>query len=139
MRGPRAQADRRLYRAGHAGRDPATANLTLLEGEAADLSVKDGRVTGLVTSDGRAFACAAVIITTGTFLRGLIHRGATTVPAGRIGEAPAIRLGETLETAGFPHWVGSRPARRRDSMATPSTGVGSNGKAPTLNPNLSRF
>ncbi len=101
VRGPRAQADRRLYREAMQAAIRSTADLTLLEGEAADLSVKDGRVAGLVTSDGRAFACAAVILTTGTFLRGLIHRGATTVPAGRIGEAPAIRLGDTLEALGF--------------------------------------
>ncbi len=101
VRGPRAQADRRLYREAMQTAIQSTANLTLLEGEAADLSIKDGRIAGLVTSDGRAFACAAVIITAGTFLRGLIHRGATTVPAGRIGEPPAIRLGETLETLGF--------------------------------------
>ena len=101
VRGPRAQADRRLYLEAMQAAIRSTANLTLLEGEAADLMVRDGRVAGLVTSDGRAFPCAAVIITTGTFLRGLIHRGATTVPAGRIGEAPAIRLGETLEALGF--------------------------------------
>jgi tRNA uridine 5-carboxymethylaminomethyl modification enzyme len=101
VRGPRAQADRRLYREAMQAAIRSTANLTLLEGEAADLSIRDGRVAGLVTRDGRAYAAPTVIITTGTFLRGLIHRGAATVPAGRIGEAPAVRLGETLEVLGF--------------------------------------
>jgi tRNA uridine 5-carboxymethylaminomethyl modification enzyme len=101
VRGPRAQADRRLYREAMQAAIRSTANLTLLEGEAADLTIENGLVAGLFTADGRAFSARAIIITTGTFLRGLIHRGATTVPAGRIGEAPAIRLGETLEALGF--------------------------------------
>ncbi len=101
VRGPRAQADRRLYRTAMQAEIRATANLTLVEGEAADLTIIGGRVAGLVTADGRAFAAPAIVITTGTFLRGLIHLGPTTVPAGRIGEAPAVRLGETLEALGF--------------------------------------
>jgi tRNA uridine 5-carboxymethylaminomethyl modification enzyme len=101
VRGPRAQADRRLYRRAMQEAISDLENLTLIEAEAADLSMRAGRVAGLVASDGRAFSCRAVVITTGTFLRGLIHRGASAVPAGRIGERPAIRLGERLEAIGF--------------------------------------
>ncbi|VTZ52560.1 glucose-inhibited cell-division protein [Methylocella tundrae] len=101
VRGPRAQADRRLYRKAMQEAIADIENLTVVEGEAADLILKDGRIAGLITSSGRALACGALVITTGTFLRGIIHRGATTVPAGRIGETPAIRLGETLESMNF--------------------------------------
>lgn len=101
VRGPRAQADRRLYRTAMRAAVKGIDNLTVIEGEAADLLMKDGHIVGLVTGDGRALACRALVITTGTFLRGVIHRGATTIPAGRIGETPAIRLGETLESLNF--------------------------------------
>ncbi|WP_181703445.1 tRNA uridine-5-carboxymethylaminomethyl(34) synthesis enzyme MnmG [Chthonobacter albigriseus] len=101
VRGPRAQADRRLYReAIQAGvrREP---NLTVVEGEVDDLHLSEGRVTGVVLSDGRALAAGAVVLTTGTFLGGLIHIGERTVPAGRVGEAPALGLSRTLARAGF--------------------------------------
>lgn len=101
VRGPRAQADRRLYRQAMQAALETIANLAVIEGEAADLLIKAGRVAGLIAADGRVFACPTLIITAGTFLRGLIHRGATTIPAGRIGETPAVRLGETLEAFGF--------------------------------------
>jgi tRNA uridine 5-carboxymethylaminomethyl modification enzyme len=101
VRGPRTQADRRMYRRAMQEAIGDFENLTVIEAEAAALSIEAGRIAGLVAADGRAFVCRAVVITTGTFLRGLIHRGATTVPAGRIGERPAIRLGERLEAIGF--------------------------------------
>jgi tRNA uridine 5-carboxymethylaminomethyl modification enzyme len=101
VRGPRAQADRRLYRAAMQATLRDTENLTVIEGEAAELTLRTRRIAGLVTADGRAFDAVAIILTTGTFLRGVIHRGATVTPAGRIGEAPAIRLGETLDALGF--------------------------------------
>jgi tRNA uridine 5-carboxymethylaminomethyl modification enzyme len=100
VRGPRAQADRKLYAAAMQVAIRSTANLTVIEGEADDL-VGDGRVTGVRLTDGRTFGAGAVILTTGTFLRGLIHIGEQQIPAGRAGEAPAIGLSGTLERAGF--------------------------------------
>ena len=100
VRGPRAQADRKLYAAAMQRAIRSCANLTVIEGEVDDL-VADGRATGLRLSDGRMFATAAIVLTTGTFLRGLIHIGEQQIPAGRAGEAAAIGLSDTLERAGF--------------------------------------
>ena len=100
VRGPRAQADRKLYAAAMQQAIRSCANLTVIEGEVDDL-VADGRATGLRLSDGRMFATAAIVLTTGTFLRGLIHIGEQQIPAGRAGEAAAIGLSDTLERAGF--------------------------------------
>ncbi len=100
VRGPRAQADRKLYAAAMQEAIRATANLTVIEGEVDDL-LGDARVTGARLADGRVFGAGAVVLTTGTFLRGLIHIGERQVPAGRVGEAPAIGLSLTLERAGF--------------------------------------
>ena len=69
-----------------------TANLSVIEGEADELIVSDGRVTGIRLADGRELSAGAVVITTGTFLRGLIHLGEKNWPAGRVGEAPALGL-----------------------------------------------
>jgi len=101
VRGPRAQADRKLYRTAIQDSVQATVGLDLVEGTAGDLILEDGRVVGIVLEDGRRIACASAVITTGTFLRGLIHIGETRIPAGRIGEAPANGLSQTLERAGF--------------------------------------
>jgi tRNA uridine 5-carboxymethylaminomethyl modification enzyme len=100
VRGPRAQADRKLYAAAMQGAISGIRNLTVLEGEVDDL-VTDGRVTGVRLGDGRVLAAGAVVVTTGTFLRGLIHIGEQQFPAGRMGEAPATGLSHTLERAGF--------------------------------------
>jgi tRNA uridine 5-carboxymethylaminomethyl modification enzyme len=101
VRGPRAQADRKLYAAAMQAAIRDTANLAVIEGEADELIVVGGRVVGLRLADGRALASGAVVITTGTFLRGLIHLGEKNWPAGRVGEAPALGLSKTLEAAGF--------------------------------------
>jgi tRNA uridine 5-carboxymethylaminomethyl modification enzyme len=101
VRGPRAQADRRRYAAAMQRAIRAAANLTVIEGEAEDLTVADGDVTGLRLGDGRVFAAGAIVLTTGTFLRGLIHIGEQQTPAGRVGEAPATGLSLTLERFGF--------------------------------------
>src|SRR5437870_4992688 len=101
VRGPRAQADRRLYAAAMQQAIRDLANLTVIEGEADDLMIASGRVCGLRLADGREFCAGAVVLTTGTFLRGLIHIGEQTTPAGRVGEAPAIGLARTLEGLGF--------------------------------------
>jgi tRNA uridine 5-carboxymethylaminomethyl modification enzyme len=101
VRGPRAQADRKLYAAAMQEAIRATTGLTVVEGEAHDLTLTNGHVSGVVMADGRKFACGAVVLTTGTFLRGLIHIGENQIPAGRVGEAPALGLSATLERTGF--------------------------------------
>jgi tRNA uridine 5-carboxymethylaminomethyl modification enzyme len=101
VRGPRAQADRKLYAAAMQAAITETANLSVVEGEADELIVSNGRVTGIRLGDRREFACCAVVITTGTFLRGLIHLGERNWPAGRVGEAPATGLSASFERAGF--------------------------------------
>src|ERR1700729_1012078 len=100
VRGPRAQADRKLYAAAMQQAIRETANLTVIEAEVDDL-VADPRITGVRLVDGRTFAAGAMVLTTGTFLRGLIHIGERQIPAGRVGEAPALGLSRTLEGAGF--------------------------------------
>lgn len=103
VRGPRAQADRKLYREAMQEILGEYPNLTLLAGGADDLVLDDdGGVCGVKTLDGTHYDCHTVVLTTGTFLRGLIHRGEETKPAGRVGEAPTIGLAETLERLGFP-------------------------------------
>ncbi|MDP2296124.1 MAG: tRNA uridine-5-carboxymethylaminomethyl(34) synthesis enzyme MnmG [Pseudolabrys sp.] len=101
VRGPRAQADRKLYAAAMQAEISAIPNLTVIEAEADDLIVTNGRVSGLRLVDGREISTAAVVLTTGTFLRGLIHIGERQIPAGRAGEAPALGLSNTLERHGF--------------------------------------
>ncbi|MBY0382690.1 MAG: tRNA uridine-5-carboxymethylaminomethyl(34) synthesis enzyme MnmG [Xanthobacteraceae bacterium] len=101
VRGPRAQIDRRLYAAAMQGAIRETENLTVIEGEADDLVLNQRRIAGLKLADGREFVCNAVVITTGTFLRGLIHLGERNWPAGRIDEAPAMGLSGAFERAGF--------------------------------------
>jgi len=101
VRGPRAQADRKLYAAAMQRAIRATANLTVIEAEVDDLVVTQQRVAGVRLAGGRALAAGAVVLTTGTFLRGLIHIGERQIPAGRVGEAPALGLSRTLEDAGF--------------------------------------
>jgi tRNA uridine 5-carboxymethylaminomethyl modification enzyme len=101
VRGPRAQADRKLYAAAMQAALQGTPNLVVIEGEVNDLIVADERVAAVRLSDGRTFGTGAVVLTTGTFLRGLIHVGEKKIPAGRVGEAPALGLSATLEHAGF--------------------------------------
>jgi tRNA uridine 5-carboxymethylaminomethyl modification enzyme len=96
VQGPRAQADRKLYRAAMQAAIRATPNLEVIEGAVEDLLVENGRTAGIVTADGRAIRAGAVVLTTGTFLRGLIHRGEEKTPAGRHGEAPANGLSRRL-------------------------------------------
>jgi tRNA uridine 5-carboxymethylaminomethyl modification enzyme len=101
VRGPRAQADRKLYAAAMQAAVRETANLSVIEAEADDLVVSDARVTGVRLVGGRELSAGAVVITTGTFLRGLIHLGEKNWPAGRAGEAPALGLSASFERAGF--------------------------------------
>lgn len=102
VRGPRAQADRKLYGAAVRALLADQPNLEIIAGDASDLEVIDGRVTGLVLADGRRFVTGTVVLTTGTFLRGLIHIGETRIAAGRLGEAPSVALAATLARHGFP-------------------------------------
>ncbi|MCA1242778.1 tRNA uridine-5-carboxymethylaminomethyl(34) synthesis enzyme MnmG [Stappia stellulata] len=101
VRGPRAQADRALYRAAMQDAIRETANLEVIEGEAAELLVADGRATGVRLADGRELSAGAIVLTTGTFLRGVIHIGDQRIPAGRAGEPPARRLAASLLDHGF--------------------------------------
>jgi tRNA uridine 5-carboxymethylaminomethyl modification enzyme len=101
VRGPRAQADRKLYAQAMQAAIKATANLLTIEGEADELLISNGRVVGVRLADGQELAAGAVVITTGTFLRGLIHLGEQNWPAGRVGEAPALGLSASFERAGF--------------------------------------
>jgi tRNA uridine 5-carboxymethylaminomethyl modification enzyme len=96
VQGPRAQADRKLYKAAMQAAIQATPNLEVIEAAVEDLVVENGRVAAVVTADGRRLRAGAVVLTTGTFLRGLIHRGEEKTPAGRHGEAPANGLSERL-------------------------------------------
>ena len=101
VRGPRTQADRKLYRQAMQAALFDHPNLSIIEGDVFDLRVDSETVSGVVLADGREFDCASVVLTTGTFLRGLIHIGDTKIPAGRIGEAPSLGLSATLSKAGF--------------------------------------
>src|SRR5476651_2681043 len=101
VRGPRAQADRKLYAAAMQAAIRETPNLTVIEAEADDLIIANGRVGGVKFADGREISCGSVVLTTGTLLRGLIHIGEKQIPAGRVGEAPALGLSNTLEKFGF--------------------------------------
>src|ERR1700694_1200922 len=100
VRGPRAQADRKLYAAAMQQAIRETANLTVIEAEVDDL-VGGQHITGVRLADGRVFGAAAMVLTTGTFLRGLIHIGERQIPAGRVGEAPALGLSATLARIGL--------------------------------------
>ena len=102
VRGPRAQADRNLYRRAMAELLAEIDGLTILEGAAEDLILNAaGRVAGIALGDGRRLAAGRVVLTTGTFLGGLIHIGDEKIPAGRVGEAPSLGLSHTLKRCDF--------------------------------------
>jgi tRNA uridine 5-carboxymethylaminomethyl modification enzyme len=96
VQGPRAQADRGLYRSAMQVAIRATPNLEVIEAAVEDLIVDAGQAAGIVMANGRSIRAGAVVLTTGTFLRGLIHRGEERVPAGRHGEPPANGLSQRL-------------------------------------------
>lgn len=102
VQGPRAQADRRIYREVMQGMLGATPGLTIIEGEAADLRMARDRVCGVILADGSEVPARAVILTTGTFLRGVIHIGDRSRPGGRMGDPASIRLAERIEGFGLP-------------------------------------
>lgn len=101
VRGPRSQIDRRLYREAMQAELAATPNLTIVAAAVEDLIVEDGRVAGAIDALGRPYRAASVVLTTGTFLKGVIHQGEVRTPAGRIGEAPSIGLSDRLYALGL--------------------------------------
>jgi len=102
VQGPRSQADRKLYQEAMRAEFKGRANLSVIEGEVADLQVSAGAVTGVVLGDGTKIAALATVLTTGTFLRGLIHIGDTSYPGGRIGESPSVTLAERMDSFELP-------------------------------------
>ncbi len=101
VHGLRTQADRKLYRNAIQQLLAETQNLTIIEGEAADIEMENGRVQSVVLANGETFNTGSVVVTTGTFLRGLIHIGQETTPAGRVGDAPSVKLAQRLDALGF--------------------------------------
>jgi tRNA uridine 5-carboxymethylaminomethyl modification enzyme len=101
VQGPRAQADRKIYRAAMQAAIRATPNLEVIEAAVSDLIVENGRVAGVLGTGGQALGARAVVITTGTFLRGLIHMGERKIPAGRVGEPPALGLSDRFMSLGL--------------------------------------
>ncbi len=100
--GPRAQADRKLYRQAMQQYLLNYPNLTVIAAQAENIILdSSGAVSGIEIDSGKILRCGALVITTGTFLRGLIHQGLEKTPAGRVGEKPAVKLGETLQAIGF--------------------------------------
>ena len=102
VRGPRAQIDRKLYRQAMQAALAAQPGLTLRADPVEDLILEDGRVAGVIGASGERYGAGAVVLTTGTFLKGVIHRGEQRIPAGRVGEAPAIALADRLYASGLP-------------------------------------
>lgn len=101
VRGPRAQADRKLYREAIQDILYNTENLAVRAAAVGDLCLLEGRITGVVLESGEDIPCGAVVVTTGTFLRGVIHIGEEQISAGRVGEAPSTKLAQTLDRVGF--------------------------------------
>jgi tRNA uridine 5-carboxymethylaminomethyl modification enzyme len=102
VQGPRTQADRKLYRLAMAEFTAAQPNLQVIEAEVADLMTHDGRVSGVILADGSEISAHAVILTAGTFLRGLIHIGDQKRPGGRMGDQPSVALADRLQAMDLP-------------------------------------
>ena len=101
VRGPRAQADRRLYKVAMQAAIRGQAGLEVIEGAVEGLIIKDGRMQGVSLRSGQVARAGAVVLTTGTFLAGLIHMGETRIPAGRVGEPPSRGVSDHLRSTGF--------------------------------------
>jgi len=101
VQGPRAQADRKLYRQAMQTEMAKTTGLTVIEAPVEDLVVENARATGIITADGTRYTAGAVVITSGTFLKGIIHVGLKQTPGGRIGDAPAVRLSDRFYAMGL--------------------------------------
>lgn len=101
VQGPRAQADRKLYRNAMLHEMKSTPNLTIVAGEVTDLIMQGDRVEGVVLADDSRIVAGAVVLTTGTFLRGVIHIGDKSRPGGRMGDKPSVRLAERIDALGL--------------------------------------
>ena len=101
VQGPRAQADRKLYCAAIEAQLKATKNLTLLNGEVVDLLGAPSKISGVVLSDASEIRSNSVILTTGTFLRGIIHIGDVSRPGGRMGDKPSVKLAQRIDEFGL--------------------------------------
>lgn len=102
VQGPRAQADRKIYREEMQREMRDCPNLTIVEGEAADFLMSGAEVRGVTLADGSEISASAVVLTTGTFLRGLIHIGQVSRPGGRMGDKPSVKLAERIDQFGLP-------------------------------------
>ncbi len=102
VQGPRAQADRRLYRSFIQAELSRTAGLSVIEGEAARLVIREGRIGGLALASGDVLSARTVVLTTGTFLRGVLHFGDRSEPGGRVGDRPSVVLAEQIDELGLP-------------------------------------
>ena len=98
VQGPRAQADRKIYRETMLAEVDARENLSVIEGEACDFLMSGDQVTGIVLDDGSHVRSGAVVLTTGTFLRGVIHIGDVSRPGGRMGDKPSVKLAERIDS-----------------------------------------
>ena len=119
VQGPRAQADRQLYRAAMIAEMDSHPEIDVLEGEVTDFIMTGSRVAGVVLADGSRIKAAATVLTTGTFLRGMIHVGAVSRPGGRIGDAPSVALAERIDEFGLPLGrlkTGTPPRLRKSSI-----------------------
>lgn len=101
VRGPRAQSDREIYKSAMQAETASQENLRVVEGEVTDFVMADGRVEGVVLADGATIRAGAVVLTTGTFLRGVIHIGDRSFPGGRMGDNPSIKLAERIDDFGL--------------------------------------
>lgn len=101
VQGPRAQADRKLYHKAVLTALEGHVNLTVRAGEVVDLLVENGSVAGVVLADGEDVRCGSVVLTTGTFLRGVIHIGGTSRAGGRLGDPPSVRLAQRIDAMGL--------------------------------------
>ena len=102
VQGPRAQADRKIYRETMLDLMDSQENLEIIEGEVVDFDLLDGRISSVDLADGSRISCNAVVLTTGTFLRGTIHIGMEKRSGGRMGDAPSVALAERMDSFGLP-------------------------------------
>jgi len=102
VQGPRAQADRKIYQQTMLSEIMNTENLTVVEGEATDFILEGDSVRGVILADGAQISSSAVVLTTGTFLRGVIHIGDVSRPGGRMGDDPSVKMAERIDSFGLP-------------------------------------
>ena len=119
VQGPRAQSDRAIYKAEMQAEIGSHPNITVVEGEVIDLQMDKGTVTGVILADDSRLSAPATVLTTGTFLRGVIHIGDVSRPGGRIGDRPSIKLAERIDSFGLPLGrlkTGTPPRLKSDSI-----------------------